>query len=168
LDGEGYIGTGGKKSTIRIIITQSEQNNGEALVRWLAEQWHMGKVYRQTRRTNLGIDSTIWTWQIGARRDALYLLECLIPNLIIKKSTALHATERIHKHIDSEQRWTRWTEAEDNFMRENYGKLTCREIATYLSRSHWSVMVHARSLGIQRRGGKGWRGEMGRIRGDSG
>lgn len=42
----------------------------------------------------------------------------------------------------------RWTAAEDQFLRDNAGKLTSREIGTKLGRSHESTRKHASNIGV--------------------
>ena len=157
LDGEGSIRLATKKSIIQIVILQSEKNNGRSLMEWLIEQWKMGTIRSTQRITNLGVDSKMWIWQIGARRDALFLLETLLPYLIVKRDKAIRAIELIPNHIDEQQRWASYTEMEDDYIRANYQTMSVKELATNLSRTPDALLKRAVELGVQRSGGLSWR-----------
>lgn len=159
LDGEGSIRGVTDKSFVQIIILQSEANNGERLVRWLADQWGMGRIYFRVKTTNLGIEGRMWLWQIGARRDALFLLEQLLPYLIVKKEKALSIIGIIKEHIDDQQRWTAYTKSEDDALRSLYARLPIDEVAAQLKRTPDSIRKRAQSIGLVRSGGRGWRTE---------
>lgn len=161
IDGEGYIGAPGADN-FRVSVSQAEKNNGEQLCEWLRDQWKMGLILTVHRLTNLGIQSQMWVWQVGARRDVRYLLELTSPFLIIKRERAGDVVSLINSHIDDEQRWTNWTQAEDEYLTTNTLQPS-KDIAAVLGRSHYAVKERRRKLGLSRPGGKGWRAHMSEI-----
>jgi len=47
--------------------------------------------------------------------------------------------------------WRRWTEEEVKFLKENYKKMECLEIAMILNRSVTSVAQKAKNLGLKKK-----------------
>ena len=156
-DGEGSFNIRPDHRTYQISISQSDRNNGEAFVRWLRQQWGCGTVYTYTRTTNVGVCSTMWVWSVAARRDVMWLLRSCLPFLRIRCKDAEQAIKLIEQGIDGKQRWLRWSQKEDEFLRENFSKMSHGELAEVLRRTKRAVRARAKTLDITRLGGRGWR-----------
>jgi len=156
VDGEGYIGVNVKEALFNVIVSQADKNNGRSLMQWLVDTWGFGTIDAVDRVTNLGIQSLMWTWTVNPRRDVLWLLESCEPFFIVKRMKAQQAISIIRETIDDKQRWTAWTQLEDQYLRNN--KLaTVRSLSEHLNRSPMAVLQRRKLLGLTRSGGKGWR-----------
>lgn len=150
VDGEGsvYIARQATRSArFGIVVTQSEVNDGERIMRWLQAEWGIGIVFLQRKVDRPGFyraKGDQWVWSVNATREVEHLARCILPFSQVKRA-------KLEKAIDfSAGRSThksRWTPGEEALLRQHAGK-TDVELAAMLGRGESAVRWRRRSLGI--------------------
>jgi hypothetical protein len=144
LDGEGSIYLVQEDNRFGFSISQSHKNDGEALCRWLCEQWGCGNITVQTRGWNA--DNPQWHWSVAAAYQVQHILQCLLPYLRVKRRAAERALAHIDQRIASGVRFF-LSAGEDQYIID-HSQESNGAIATALKRSRTAIREARERLGL--------------------
>ena len=141
----------GKRSrrAVRLVVYQAGER-GRRVLEYIRDQFGEGYVRPTTRRLS---DPRTNKWHVTSMPKIIPILEKMLPHLRFRREEVERALDFIKKE-DSEAKLHWWTEPELAFLKENYEKMSRREIAERLKRhSLHSVRGKARELGLREIGG---------------
>lgn len=151
IDGEGSIWWASGPNRFQLSIAQSEVNDGEQLVRWLAAEWQIGTVNKQLKQW-ASHGHYMWHWDVSDARGLQHVLAACLPYLRVKRDKAERCLIWVSQHIRDGAR-VRWAPGEDSYIRDHWRDEDI-DIARVLGRAECGVRHRRRVLGFRKpRGG---------------
>src|SRR5882724_3380120 len=99
IDGEGCIWLD-FKGRFQLNVSQSENNKGEQLCKWIKRTLRRGKCY-PTKKNWRGRKWIQWSWQANRVRDVKFVLETCLPLLRVKRNAALRAIKGVEEFLNA-------------------------------------------------------------------